>query len=389
MDSVSMAEELAWLIKDNLSCKHLVLSAEEAFVSFLDQHETLSIGNVLTLEPMSSYHRMLLHRLADIFRLAHESIGEGENRRLVLGRCEDSRIPEILVSDILGCNDCVQPCYQAAPLILKRNKDYLGTHNVVEAQSPQLSFEERQAAYEAARQRIFADDGGHAMSETAPRPRSVPVVARRMIAHALGKRILAEQDSKESLAPSGLVSTTAHDTASPSLSTGDQEHVQQSVIDLAHSTVSENIMSCTRNDTNIMAEPIVAHIRCSSADTRHPIDQQEHSKDDQYWQVKSARRMFAQALGLGSSRSASSVSLKTEEKNKNSECLQSVGQVDHDSELLKESKYGHSSVSDSHQPGRVQVRQGKAAQRMLAQALGFHSLPSVAERSRGSRMGVN
>jgi hypothetical protein len=41
-----------------------------------------------------------------------------------------------------------------------------------------LSIEERQAAYLAARERIFAATW---------RPRSDPVVARRMIAHALGK----------------------------------------------------------------------------------------------------------------------------------------------------------------------------------------------------------
>ncbi|KAI5058390.1 hypothetical protein GOP47_0026560 [Adiantum capillus-veneris] len=126
MDSVALAEELAWLIKDNLSCKHFVLSAEEAFVAFLDPQETSSVGNVLTLEPMAAYHRMLLHRLADIFRLAHESIGEGEGRRLVLERCEDSCIPEVLVSDILECNEVANSCFPNAPLILKRNKDCLG-----------------------------------------------------------------------------------------------------------------------------------------------------------------------------------------------------------------------------------------------------------------------
>ncbi|MCO5579409.1 hypothetical protein L7F22_033264 [Adiantum nelumboides] len=123
MDAVAMAEELAWLVKDNLSCKHLVLSAEEAFVAFLDSPEISSAGHVLTLEPMAAYHRMLLHRLADIFRLAHESIGEGEDRRLVLERCEDSCIPRVLVSDVLECNEVA---HSYAPLILKRNKDCLG-----------------------------------------------------------------------------------------------------------------------------------------------------------------------------------------------------------------------------------------------------------------------
>jgi hypothetical protein len=50
---------------------------------------------------MVSYHRMLLHRLADIFGLMHESVGEGDYRHLILERCQDSSIPPILVSDIL------------------------------------------------------------------------------------------------------------------------------------------------------------------------------------------------------------------------------------------------------------------------------------------------
>lgn len=53
------------------------------------------------------------------------------------------------------------------------------------------SLEERQAAYLAARQRIFSATwkySGHSpKSAGTARPRSDPVVARRMIAHALGK----------------------------------------------------------------------------------------------------------------------------------------------------------------------------------------------------------
>lgn len=59
-------------------------------------------------------------------------------------------------------------------------------------QSPALSLEEREAAYQAARERIFSDrasvspESSSEQRET-QRPRPVPVVARRMIAHALGK----------------------------------------------------------------------------------------------------------------------------------------------------------------------------------------------------------
>ncbi|RRT56120.1 hypothetical protein B296_00023830 [Ensete ventricosum] len=113
-------EELASLIKDNLSCKHLVLSVEEALVNFLQ----------------------------DDTRFAHESVGEGDYRHLVLERCADTTMYDIFF--------CV--CLE-------------------------------EASYQAARARIFSlhEDGEQDL--TAPKSRKVPVVARRMIAHALGQRI--------------------------------------------------------------------------------------------------------------------------------------------------------------------------------------------------------
>lgn len=57
----------------------------------------------------------------------------------------------------------------------------------VERPNFQISLEEREAAYLAARQRIFAADGG-TDEPIKQKPRSNPVVARRMIEHALGQR---------------------------------------------------------------------------------------------------------------------------------------------------------------------------------------------------------
>ncbi|RWW19956.1 hypothetical protein BHE74_00048210 [Ensete ventricosum] len=55
--------------------------------------------------------------------------------------------------------------------------------------SRSIPLEEREASYQAARARIFSlhEDGEQDL--TAPKSRKVPVVARRMIAHALGQRI--------------------------------------------------------------------------------------------------------------------------------------------------------------------------------------------------------
>ena len=53
----------------------------------------------------------------------------------------------------------------------------------------QHSLEERRADYLAARDRIFSVDSGDGNEPVKRKPRNVPAVARRMIAHALGQRI--------------------------------------------------------------------------------------------------------------------------------------------------------------------------------------------------------
>ncbi|KAE8691120.1 Detected protein of confused Function [Hibiscus syriacus] len=151
----AMVEELAFLVKDNLPCKHLVLSMEEAFINFLQ--DDASSDGILELEPMNSYNRLLLHRLADIFGFAHESIGEGEDRHLVLQRCPETSVPSILVSDILW--QCDEPqSLTVSRHILTRE----GTAPVMETKFPsfELSLQAREAAYLAARERIFTMDIG-------------------------------------------------------------------------------------------------------------------------------------------------------------------------------------------------------------------------------------
>lgn len=61
-----------------------------------------------------------------------------------------------------------------------------------------VSVAEREAAYLAARQRIFAAGEGGADEPLKQKPPSNPVVARRMIAHALGKTIKATDEANGS-----------------------------------------------------------------------------------------------------------------------------------------------------------------------------------------------
>lgn len=71
----AMVEELASLIKDNLHSKHLILSTEEALIAALqqlhcrdgDREEDDDAADTIELQPAGAYHRLLLHRLAEIY----------------------------------------------------------------------------------------------------------------------------------------------------------------------------------------------------------------------------------------------------------------------------------------------------------------------------------
>lgn len=212
---VAMVEELASLIKDNLHSKHLVLSTEEALIAVLQQQCRLNdddaANDAIELQPTGAYHRLLLHRLADIYGFAHESVGEGEDRHLVLQSCSETAIPPVLVSDMLWKYD---NCADSAPVVLLENDtdcEYYGKAEVIHGgisvesshqkgdeglkplkQSvilPTSSLKERKAAYRVARERIFSTDNAEAKDASSIKSRQVPVVAQRMIAHALGKKV--------------------------------------------------------------------------------------------------------------------------------------------------------------------------------------------------------
>ena len=74
----AMVEELASLIKDNLHSKHLILSTEEALIAALQQLRCADDGDsdggeedgaadTIELRPAGAYHRLLLHRLAEVY----------------------------------------------------------------------------------------------------------------------------------------------------------------------------------------------------------------------------------------------------------------------------------------------------------------------------------
>ncbi|KAM3691270.1 hypothetical protein ACJW31_08G004000 [Castanea mollissima] len=292
MTQFAMVEELAFLVKDNLPSKHLVLSVEEALVSFI-QDDTSSDG-VLELEPMNAYNRLLLHRLSEIFGFSHTSVGEGDDRHLVLERCSDTSIPSILVSDILWQYEEPQSPIMSHQLLRRTEALPALKTNIP---SYQHSLEERRADYFAARNRIFSVDSGDVNEPVKRKPRNVPMVARRMIAHALGHRInpnsqvATMRDCKKHFGQTDALEASQQTIFSSHQNMNFYGRVK------SNDKNSSGLSLSKSNTPQKLNDKISPHVSISkNGSSGNGIDKDYLKKEH----LGAAKRMFANALGLQS-----------------------------------------------------------------------------------------
>ncbi|CAJ2628399.1 unnamed protein product [Trifolium pratense] len=311
-----MVEELASLVKDNLPCKHLVLTMEELLVNYLQAEDTSSDG-ILELEPMNSYNRLLLHRLAEIFGFAHESAGEGEDRHLILERCPDTSIPPILVSDILGTYDEPQSLIASHQILRRKEASPVSQTNTA---SIQQTLEERKTAYLLARERIFSMNLAEAKEPEEQKPRSVPVVARRMIAHALGQRINTKN-------PNELVSDSTKDRVltdelNPQDNNSEKSYPTKDYDEsspLRRHSRTRNTGSSTSNAASLNKRNDQTPVNKDSPPLSRDGKQGE-TVSKEYMKKEhlgAAKRMFAHALGVHSGKDSSVPRSRNGENNKN------------------------------------------------------------------------
>lgn len=315
----AMVEELASLIKDNLHSKHLILSTEESLIAALqqlhcrdgdgDREEEDDAADTIELQPAGAYHRLLLHRLAEIYGFAHESVGEGEDRHLVLQRCPETAIPSVLVSDMLWKFDCsddltsvmltrndtdfqkpqkadvVQEAVSVKNSHLKDNTDLKPLKQP--AVLPAASLKEREAAYRAARERIFSGDDAKGNDRSHMKCRQVPVVAQRMIAHALGQKV---QNTTETVAST--------ESRGKQLSNGKNipTHSRNNFCPVTPDN-REVVRNGKPNSAGSNLYQTPSNQRCHTTNTR-AVTAESLKKE----QTGAAKRMFAHALGLSAAR---------------------------------------------------------------------------------------
>lgn len=169
------------------------------------------------------------------------------------------------------------------------------------------SLEERKAAYLVARERIFSMKLEEVKEPGEQKPRSVPVVARRMIAHALGQRIHTKNQN-------GLVSDSINDG-----SLKDELNVQDKNCEVSNLTKdSEEILCLRRNPNRIRNSsssnasshnkrndqtPVHEELPLFSQDTTQgQTVNKDYMKKEH---LGAAKRMFAHALGVQSGKDGS------------------------------------------------------------------------------------
>lgn len=162
----------------------------------------------------------------------------------------------------------------------------------------------------AARERIFSLDLGGEKEPVRPKPRSVPVVARRMIAHALGQRITScnhdttHKDSSSSEGQTHELNIEGKDkTESDSSLEGCQEIVHLSGKSTSlYSKERENYHGTGASSPSDTKAPQKLSEKISTSIARNGMNREHYKREH----LGAAKRMFAHALGMQAGVSKSS-----------------------------------------------------------------------------------
>jgi len=153
---------------------------------------------------------------------------------------------------------------------------------------PAASLKEREAAYRAARERIFSGDDAKGNDKSYVKCTQVPVVAQRMIAHALGQKVqnptetVASKEGRGKQLPNG-----------PKVLT----HSRSNFYAVAPDNGEKNSVRIGKpNSASRNSYQTSSSQRCRTANGRAATA--ESLKKEQ---TGAARRMFAHALGLSAS----------------------------------------------------------------------------------------
>ncbi|XP_051764884.1 R3H domain-containing protein 1 isoform X1 [Ctenopharyngodon idella] len=152
---IDLHEFLVNTLKNNPRDRMMLLKLEQDILDFISNIESQK----RKFPPMTSYHRMLLHRVAAYFGLDHNVDQTGKS--VIINKTSNTRIPDQKFSEHIKDDktDDFQKRY-----ILKRDNSSLDQDDGrlrmrLKDDRRSKSIEEREEEYQRARDRIFAQDG--------------------------------------------------------------------------------------------------------------------------------------------------------------------------------------------------------------------------------------
>ncbi|KAJ3014285.1 hypothetical protein HKX48_005237 [Thoreauomyces humboldtii] len=170
--SVEVAEAAVDAATDNGEVDPILSTAvgrmkDRLFVLKLDnQCETFikdESQTCLEFPSMNSYQRLIIHRIAVHFNLVH--VADSARKAVLLYKSDESKIPDVRLADIEVASEVPASATSMTSVKIMQRHHHHGrgsrhssTDSGSESGAGQKTYEEREAAYQAARARIFQED---------------------------------------------------------------------------------------------------------------------------------------------------------------------------------------------------------------------------------------
>ncbi|KAM7375183.1 hypothetical protein PAMA_014326 [Pampus argenteus] len=154
---IDLHEFLVNTLKGNPRDRIMLLKLEQDILDFISNNESQK----RKFPPMTSYHRMLLHRVAAYFGMDHNVDPSGKS--VVINKTTNTRIPDQKFSEHI--KDDRADDFQKRYILKRDNSSFDREDSTIrmrlKADRRSKSMEEREEEYQRARERIFAHDGEH------------------------------------------------------------------------------------------------------------------------------------------------------------------------------------------------------------------------------------
>ncbi|XP_036397188.1 R3H domain-containing protein 1-like isoform X1 [Megalops cyprinoides] len=152
---IDLHEFLVNTLKNNPRDRMMLLKLEQDILDFISNNESQR----RKFPPMTSYHRMLLHRVAAYFGLDHNVDQSGKS--VIINKTSNTRIPDQKFSEHI--KDDKTDDFQKRYILKRDNSSMDKDDNMMRMRLKEdrrsKSIEEREEEYQRARERIFAQDG--------------------------------------------------------------------------------------------------------------------------------------------------------------------------------------------------------------------------------------